>query len=82
MTKINTEITVSAYYFAGRAMRAFPRAIEYQGRAVTFVEGLRYLVGQGQSTAQLYDMQADDARTYRLRRSNGQWTLIGTTGVY
>lgn len=82
MTKINTEVTVSAYYFSGRTMRAFPRAIEYQGRAVTFVEGLRYLVGQGQSTTQLYDMQADDANTYRLQRTGSQWMLLGTRGAY
>lgn len=82
MTKINTEVTVSAYYFAGRTMRAFPRAIEYQGRAVTFVEGLRYLVGQGQASTQLYDMQADDASTYRLQQSGHTWTLLGTRGAY
>lgn len=82
MTKINTEVTVSAYYFAGSTSRAFPRAIEYQGRAVTFVEGLRYLIGQGQASTQLYDMQADDASVYRLQRSGNQWMLLGTKGAY
>lgn len=78
---INTDVNVNSYYFAGRSMRAFPRSIEWQGRVVTFVEGLQYLIGQGQSATQLYDMEGDDARTYRLRRSGASWTLLGTKGA-
>lgn len=81
MTKINAPVDVNSFYFAGKTMRAFPRAIEYQGGAVTFASGLRYLIGHGQSTTQLYDMQADDASTYRLQCTGGQWTLISTKGA-
>ena len=82
MTMINTDVQVSAYYFSGEAMRLFPRAIEYQGRAVTFREGLRYVIRRGQSFVQLYDMEAEEGHTYRLQRTEGQWTLVGTKGVY
>lgn len=79
---INSRVDVSAFYFSGKTMRSFPKAIEYQGRAVTFVEGLRLLVGQGQAETQLYDMEAEGGAVYRLQRAGSQWTLLGTTGAY
>ena len=82
MTKhINQEVNVSAYYFSGRDMRSFPRAIEHQGRAVTFVEGLQYVIRRGQSVIQLFDMSAEDG-TYRLRKDGASWTLLGMKGAY
>ncbi len=83
MTKqINQEISVHAYYFSSRDMHTFPRAIEYQSRAVTFVEGLRYVIRRGQSLIQLYDMEAEGGNTYRLQRIGSQWTLLGMKGAY
>ena len=82
MTKhINQEVNVSAYYFSGRDMRSFPRAIEHQGRAVTFLEGLQYVIHRGQSVIQLFDMSAEDG-TYRLRKDGASWTLLGMKGAY
>ena len=41
---INQEVTVNAIYFSGSDMKTFPREIEYDGQAVAFASGLRYLV--------------------------------------
>ena len=81
MTMINTDVHVNAYYFAGEGMRSFPRAMEYRGRAVTFHEGLRYVIRRGQSLVQLYDMEAEEGHTYRLQRVGSQWTLLGMKGA-
>lgn len=82
MTKINSPVAVSSYYFAGKSMRSFPRAIEYQGRAVTFVEGLQLLIGRGQSMTQLYDMESEGGAVYRLQRRGSEWTLLGMKGAF
>lgn len=77
---INTPVNVNAYYFAGQAMKTFPREIEYQDRSVTFRSGLRYLVHKGSGAMQLFDMSASDGLTYRLRQAGDSWTLLGTRG--
>lgn len=82
MTKVNSPVDVSSFYFAGKNMRSFPRAIEYQGRAVTFVEGLQLLIHRGQSTTQLYDMEAEGGAVYRLERQGSQWLLLGMKGAF
>ena len=74
---INQPVTVSAFYFAGRDMKSFPRSIEHRGRDITFQTGLRYLVQRGQEAVRLFDMSAGDGRTYRLRQEGGNWTLLG-----
>ena len=81
MTMINTDVHVNAFYFAGRAMRSFPKTIEYQGRAVTFASGLQLLIRRGQSRTLLYDMDSVDGAVYRLSRTGSQWTLIGVKGA-
>lgn len=78
---INQEVNVNAIYFSGSDMKTFPREIEYEGRAVTFASGLRYLVQRGQEALQLFDMSADDGHTYRLSRSGNSWTLLGLKGA-
>ena len=82
MTKVHSPVDVSSYYFAGKSMRSFPRAIEYQGRAVTFVEGLQLLIHRGQSITQLYDMEAEGGAVYRLERRGSEWMLLGTKGAF
>lgn len=74
---INQEVNVNALYFAGRDMRSFPRVIEYDGQAVTFASGLRYLVRRGAEAIRLFDMSADDGQTYRLRQDGERWLLLG-----
>ncbi len=78
---INSPVNVNAYYFAGREMKTFPREIEYKGEAVTFRNGLRYLVHRGNRAVHLFDMSAHDGQTYRLRQNGNKWTLLGTKGV-
>ncbi len=78
---INQEVHVTAVYFAGSELKTFPREIEYDGRAVTFASGLRYLVRRGQEALQLFDMSGEDGRTYRLSRQGNCWTLLGLRGV-
>lgn len=78
---INTCVSIQAYYFAGERMRSFPKAIEYNGRAVTFMSGLRYDIRRGKSRIHLYDMEAEEGRaTYRLERNGNQWTLLSRKG--
>lgn len=78
---INTPVNVNAYYFAGASVRSFPREIEYDGQAITFATGLRYLVQRGQQAIKLFDMSASDGLTYRLEQQDDAWTLVGTKGT-
>jgi hypothetical protein len=75
---INTPVNVNAYYFAGRDMKTFPRQIEFSGQAITFANGLRYLVQQGAQAIKLFDMNSEDGLTYRLQQIGDSWTLLGT----
>jgi len=79
---INAPVNVSAYYFAGREMKTFPREIEYGGEAVTFASGLRYLVQRGAEAVRLFDMSGADGLTYRLQQTGDNWTLLGTKGAF
>ncbi|QQS19389.1 hypothetical protein IPL85_03825 [Candidatus Saccharibacteria bacterium] len=79
---INQEVTINALYFAGQTMKTFPREIEYGGRAVTFMNGLRYLVQRGQEAIQLFDMSTEDGHTYRISRSGDRWMLLGRKGAF
>lgn len=79
---INAPVNVSAYYFAGKEMKTFPRQIEFRGQAVTFASGLRYLVQRGAEAVKLFDMSSDDGQTYRLQQTGDNWTLLGTKGAF
>ncbi|MEO6760891.1 MAG: hypothetical protein ABI220_00745 [Candidatus Saccharimonadales bacterium] len=82
MTKfIDREINVNAYYFAGREMKTFPKQIEYGNQAITFTNGLRFLIQQGSKATRLFDMSATDGSTYRLRQTGSSWRLLTTKGV-
>lgn len=77
-TVINQHVTVNAFYFSGRDMRTFPRAIEYGGEHVTFTNGLRWLVRRGAQAISFFDMNTPGSDvTYRLRQDEGGWTLLG-----
>jgi hypothetical protein len=78
---INQEVNVQAFYFAGAQMKTFPRSIEYGGRDVTFLSGLRYLVQRGAEAVRLFDMSSNDGLTYRLQQTGDNWTLLGTKGA-
>jgi hypothetical protein len=75
---INQEVNVSAYYFAGREMKTFPKEIEYGGEAISFANGLRYLIQRGAEAVKLFDMSGADGLVYRLRQNDDSWTLVGT----
>ncbi|QQS69939.1 hypothetical protein IPP75_02285 [Candidatus Saccharibacteria bacterium] len=79
---INQEVTVNAIYFSGGDMKTFPREIEYDGRAVAFASGLRYLVRRGAEALQLFDMNGEDGLIYRLSRHGDNWTLLGLKGAF
>jgi len=79
---INASVNVSAYYFAGREMKTFPREIEYGGEAIAFRSGLRYLVKRGAEAIQLFDMSGADGLTYRLKQTGNSWMLLGTKGAF
>ncbi|MBP9853116.1 MAG: hypothetical protein QG629_288 [Patescibacteria group bacterium] len=79
---INQTVTVNSFYFVnkqGETLRTFPREITWNGRYITFKDGLRYLVGQG---TQIFDMvDAWGRQTYRLRRDGDSWTLLTAKGA-
>lgn len=82
-TVINQTVTVNAFYFSGRDMKTFPRAIEYGGRQVTFSNGLRCLVRRGTRAINFFDMNTPGSdTTYRLRQDEHGWTLLGLQEVY
>lgn len=80
-TVINKEVNVNAFYFAGREMKTFPRQIEWGGQAITFANGLRYLVRHGEQLVRLFDMSQADGTMYRLRQEGSHWTLVGMKGA-
>lgn len=79
---INVPVNVNAYYFAGREMKTFPKQIEYSGHAITFANGLRYLVQKGGEAVRLFDMSGADGLTYRLQQQGNSWTLLTTKGAF
>ncbi|HEY4160740.1 MAG TPA: hypothetical protein VGM08_01635 [Candidatus Saccharimonadales bacterium] len=79
---INQEVSVNAFYFAGQGMKTFPREIEYGGQAITFANGLRYLVQRGAEAVKLFDMSGADGLVYRLQQQDEHWTLLATKGAF
>ncbi len=79
---INTPVNVNSYYFTGPEMKTFPREIEFDGEAVSFASGLRYLVQKGAEAIRLFDMSGADGRVWRLREDHGNWTLLATKGAF
>lgn len=78
MFPVNQIINVTSFYFAnGRNFKSYPRQIEFGNTRTTFVDGIQYLVKQGEKAVKLFDM-TDGHTTYRLRNENDSWTLIGT----
>jgi hypothetical protein len=77
MSYINQAVNVSAFYFAGREGRMFPREIELGDTRYRFQDGLQYLVRQGQHAFRLFEM-SDGQQTYRLKFKDDTWILVGT----
>jgi len=74
---INEAVQVNAFYFTGgKELRTFPRQIEYGGRAVTFVNGLRCLVQREGRRSCLFNMSSVDGASYCLRQEGNDWTLV------
>jgi hypothetical protein len=63
----------------GRDMRAIPRRMEWNGRAIDFIDnGLRTTIKSGGRISQVLAL-SDGEQTFHLRSDNsgGSWTLIG-----
>jgi hypothetical protein len=78
---INQEVTVPEVYFKSEGqLKSYPRRMEFAGRDVRFMDGLRYLVQKGQQLVQVFDM-TDGAHDYRLNfdTRHNSWTLIDMT---
>jgi len=74
---INLPVTVLSMGF-GRDLRAIPRRMEFEGRAINFVDnGLRTTIQHGDRIAQILAL-SDGEQTFRLRSDNrgGSWTLL------
>lgn len=77
-TLFNTPVTILSMGF-GRDLRAIPRRMEFEGRAVDFIDnGLRTTIRHGEKIAQIFAL-SDGDQTFHLRSDNhgGTWTLIG-----
>lgn len=74
---INQPVSVTRLSF-GRDMRAYPRAIEFDGQAYEFVDrGLSYTVKKGDRQTHILSL-SDGKRQFWLRDGDrGAWTLIG-----
>jgi hypothetical protein len=79
MTKLfNIPVTILSMGF-GRDLCAIPRRMEFEGRAVDFIDsGLRTTVRRGSQIAQILAL-SDGTQTFHLRSDNrgGTWMLIG-----
>lgn len=79
MTKLfNTPVTILSMGF-GRDLRAIPRRMEFEGRAIDFIDnGLRTTIRHGEKIAQVFAL-SDGQNTFHLRSENhgGSWTLVG-----
>ena len=77
-TLFNTPVTILSMGF-GRDLRAIPRRMEFEGRAIDFIDnGLRTTIHHGEKIAQIFAL-SDGDQTFHLRSDNhgGTWTLIG-----
>lgn len=81
MTKtFNIPVTILSMGF-GRNMRAVPRRIEFEGKAIDFIDcGLCTTIRRGSALAQIMSM-SDGINTFRLRSDNrgGSWTLLSVS---
>ena len=80
---VNEQVDVTALYFrkSKAGLKSFPKRIEYEGQALTFLEsGLQIMVNKGQEIVQLFQM-TDGFNDYRLRHDvrSQQWTLMAIT---
>jgi len=80
---VNEQVDVTALYFrkSKAGLKSFPKRIEYEGEALTFVEsGLQILVNKGQELIELFTM-TDGNNDYRLRHdvTAKQWLLMTIT---
>lgn len=74
LTAINQPIVISAVYFSGD-MAAYPKRIEWEGRTIRLIDGIRCLIGQHGQLIELFDM-TDGSHRYRLRQIGANWTLL------
>lgn len=77
---VNEQVDVTALYFrkSKTGLKSFPKRIEYEGEALTFVEsGLQIMVNKGQELIELFTM-TDGSSDYRLRHdvTAQSWTLM------
>lgn len=77
---VNEQVDVTALYFrkSKAGLKSFPKRIEYEGEALTFVEsGLQVMVNKGHELIELFTM-TDGNSDYRLRHdvTAKSWTLM------
>jgi hypothetical protein len=77
---INKDVNISAYYFhnRGRALKCYPKRMEWSGKTIEFTEaGLRHPTQKGSRTIHVFDM-TDGQADYRLEFDAQElsWKLI------
>lgn len=78
---MNQEVEITALSFRNpknqRQLESYPRRMVYEGREISFIDCMHYLVQKGQQLIKLFDV-SDGSTLYRLRLENDCWTLVGT----
>ncbi len=73
------DVNVVAYYFkeVGRRLKCYPKRVEYDGRQVTFEDGLIRSLRIGERIINIFDM-SDGDRHYQLEFDHGSksWRLV------
>lgn len=74
---INQPVSVTRLGF-GRDMRAYPQAIEFDGKFYEFTDrGLSYTVKKGRKTTRLLSLQSDMRQFWLRDDGESMWTLLG-----
>jgi hypothetical protein len=73
---VNKQVSVTALYFS-KDLDTFPKKIEFDGQAYTFMGGLQCLIKKGRGMVRLFNM-TDGKAEYRLRydQDEANWTLL------
>lgn len=72
---LNSPVAITALRF-GRDMRAYPQRMEWQGKTYHFTShGVRLNIRRGQALSSTMTC-SDGKHTYRLRETDGSWTLV------
>lgn len=77
---VNKPVLITAITFNNQKdLKEIPKRMEFEGESYTFLDGLQYLIRQGEKITRMFDMW-DGKAQYRLRTEDEMhWTLVTIT---